>query len=380
MILSHKIELDTTYKQRNYFARCCGTARFVWNRALAAWNDQYAAGEKPSGMALKRVFNEDKYELFPWMKDIHRDCHSQPFANLQKAFVAFFKGTANRPKFKCKGKCRDSFYLANDTFRVDGEVVVLPKIGRVRLKEALRFVGKIMGAVVSRTADSWFISIQVEVGDFRKPRTGDDAVGVDLGITTTVTVSNGQEFAGPRSLKANLEKLRRLSRQHSRKQKGSNNRRKSAMRLARLHARIANIRQDFHHKTTTKLARENQAVYFEDLAVGNMLKNRKLARAISDAGWHEVRRMAEYKARIYGGVFAKISRWFPSSKKCRVCGETKATLKLSERTFRCESCGHTEGRDLNAAHNIRTAGLAGIACGPGSSGSAHQGRSETIPG
>ena len=373
MILAHRIELDATCKQKRYFASAAGCARFTWNWALAEWNRHYQAGEKPSGMKLKREFNAIKYEQFPWMVDIHRDAHSQPFTNLDKAFTAFFKRISKHPEFKRKHQCRDSFAVANDRIRLDGSTVVLPKIGVVRIRESLRFTGKIMGAVISRTADKWFISIQVDVGEYRKPRTGNGVVGVDLGLNITAMVSDGQKLVGPKALRANLKKLQRASRQCSRKRKGSNNRKKSITRLARIHARIANIRKDWQHKVTTKLASENQAVYFESLAVKNMMKNRRLAREISDAGWCELIRQASYKAEIYGGVCRQIDKWFPSSKVCGKCGQINDGLKLSDRAFNCDGCGHSEDRDLNAAHNICTAGLAGIyAHGPEGSGSGNR--------
>ncbi|NCX55835.1 MAG: transposase [Burkholderiaceae bacterium] len=359
MILAHKIELDATFKQRKYFASAAGCARFVWNRAVAEWDRQYADGEKPSGMKLAKEFNATKYDKFPWMKLVHRDAHARPFLNLDKAYKGYFKKISQKPKFKKKGRCKDSFAVANDKFRLDGKSVVLPKIGSVRLREELRFTGKIMGAVVSRTADRWFIAIQVDVGEHHKPRTGNGVVGVDLGLNVTAMVSDGQRLVGPKSLKSNLKKLRRASRSHSRKQKGSQNRKKASRRLARIHAKVANVRNDWLHKQTTKLARENQAVYFETLSVKNMVKNRKLSRAISDAGWAEITRQAEYKSAIYGGVFGKIDRWHPSSKECNQCGQIKKDLKLSDRVYRCDGCGHEEDRDLNAAKNIRTAGLAG---------------------
>lgn len=368
MILSHKIELDVTCKQRRYFASAAGCSRFVWNLAVAEWERQYAAGEKPSGMKLKREFNADKYERWPWLATIHRDAHAQPFANLDKAYNGWFKKIAQKPRFKKKGRCKDSFAVANDKFRMDGKAVVLPKIGRVRLRESLRFTGKIMGATVSRTADRWFIAIQVDVGEYRKPRVADGIVGVDLGLNVTAMVSDGQRLIGPKALLNSLKQLRLASRSHSRKQKGSKNRKKASQRLARIHAKVANVRNDWLNKATTKLASENQAVYFEKLSVKNMVKNRKLSRSISDAGWSEMTRQASYKSEIYGGTFHQIDRWFPSSKLCRKCGQIKKDLKLSDRLYLCDGCGHEEDRDLNAAHNILAAGLAVIAHGPGSSG------------
>ena len=377
MILTHKIELDATCKQKRYFASASGCARFVWNWALAEWERQYASGEKPSGRKLLKEFNATKYEKFPWMRNLHRDSNSRPFANLDLAYKRYFRKISNKPGFKRKGKCKDSFYVANDQLRVERNTVVLPRIGRVRMREELRFTGKIMSATVSRAANRWFIAIKVDVGEHRKPRTADGFIGVDLGLTVTAMASDGQCFTGPKALKVSLKKLKRASRQHSRKKKGSNSRKKAAVRLSRINARIANIRRDWQHKVTTKLASENQAVYFESLAVKNMMKNRKLARAISDAGWYELIRQALYKSVIYGGECRQIDRWFPSSKVCRKCGQINGDLKLSDRVFNCDGCGHSEDRDLNAAKNICTAGLAGIyAHGPEGSGSARKGRTK----
>lgn len=363
MILAHKIQLDPTFKQVSYFRKACGTSRFTWNWGLAEWKKQYQAGQKPKGSSLKKQFNQIKYQQFPWMKEVHRDSHSQPFANLQKAFVSFFKHKSRYPQFKKKG-VHDSFYVANDKLKVRGKKVRLPVLGEVRMTESLRFEGKIQGAVVSRTADRWFISLQVEVGDIQKDRISDKVVGIDLGLTNTVTCSDGQVFQAPKPLKTQLKKLQRASRSHSRKVKGSENRTKSARRLAKIHWKISSIRNDFLHKISTKVCRENQMVVIEDLSVRDMMKNRKLSRAISDVGWFEFRRQLEYKGKIFGTEIIKADRYYPSSKTCSICGFVKVSLTLSERAFRCESCGAEMDRDLNAARNLYTLGLREIyACG-----------------
>lgn len=357
MILAHKIELDTTYAQRSYFASAAGCARFVWNQALAEWDRQYQSGEKPSGMKLKKEFNATKYDRFPWMLDVHRDAHAAPFANLDKAFRAFFKGISARPTFKKKGKSRDSFAVANDRFRVDGETVILPKIGRVRMTEALRFEGKIMGAVVSRTAGRWFIAIQVDVGEYKKPRCSDGSVGVDLGVKVAVTLSTGEQIQGQKPLKAALKKLARTNRELSRRQKGSKNRQKTKAKLAKIHYRIASMRKDWIHKVTTRLCHENQMVAIESLNVAGMVKNRRLARSISDIGFGEFSRQMEYKATIYGTELVIADRWYPSSKTCSTCGHVKANLTLKDRIYNCKACGSSIDRDLNAALNLRALGL-----------------------
>ncbi len=389
MQLTHKIALCPTPEQIDYFKRACGTARRVWNWALNEWNKQYAAGGKPNAMALKKQFNAIKYtdpqwldeNGRPWLRDIHRDAHAQPFAHLAKAWERFFADLkagkeAHAPRFKKKGRCRDSFYVANDTFRLDGKTIRLPKIGEVAMTEELRFKGKILGATVSRTADRWFVAIQVEVPDvqFYRRRTAHDVNGIDLGVTAAATISNGEAIEAPKPLNAALRRLkirsRRLSRKleaakemagfgrHARLPKGtrlpvSNNRQKSAATLARLHARLANLRADFTHKLTTRLCRENQAFVIEDVNVKGMLANERLARAIADVGFGVFRSQLEYKAKRYGTRLVIADRWYPSSRLCSICGWKNEALTLRDREWVCAECGAHHDRDLNAARNLK---------------------------
>lgn len=372
MQLTHKIALNSTLEQISYFKRAAGTARFVWNWALGEWNRQYGLGQKPKAMALKKQFNQIKYQQYPWLTEVHRDSHAQPFTYLGKAWQRFFselknKQSAHEPRFKKKGKSRDSFYVANDKFRFEEGFVYLPKIGKVALCESLRFEGKILGATVSRTADRWFIAVQVEVPEHKalKKRTGNEIVGVDLGITTAVTLSTGQKIDSPKPLKQALRRLRIRSCRISRKiemakaqtPKGarlslSQNRQKSSQALAKLHARIVNIRTDFTHKLTTQLCRENQAIGIEDLNVKGMLSNHKLARSLSDIGFGEFRRQLEYKVKRYGVHLVIADQWYPSTRLCSVCYTKNEALTLKDRQWQC-SCCHTEhDRDLNASYNL----------------------------
>jgi putative transposase len=387
MLLSHQIRLEPTLAQREYFARAAGTARRVWNWALAEWNRQVAAGLQPNAMALKKQFNGIKYsdpdwldaDGQPWLRTIHRDAHAQPFANLAKAWSRYIdqrrRGQpAHRPRFKKKGRCRDAFYIANDRIRIEGLEAVLPKVGRVQLREHLRWPGRIMGASVGRHADHWYLAVQVEVPDHvaRLRRTSDGITGVDLGVSAAATLSNGEKIAAPHPLAAALRRLRIRSRRQSRKleaakaaagiqgaiPKGtrlpvSKNRTCGARALARLHARIARVRTDFTHKLTTRLCRENQAVVIEDLNVRGMLANARLARAISDVGFYEFRRQLQYKAERYGTELVLADRWYPSSKLCSACGDRNATLRLGERTWTCAACGAHHDRDVNAAINLQ---------------------------
>lgn len=380
MQLAHRIALDPTPQQREYFQRAAGTARFVWNWALTEWNRQYEAGQKPNALALKRQFNAIKYQEFPWLKDVHRDSHAQPFTTLGNTWSRFFKDLresreAHPPKLKKKGQGRDSFYVANDKFSIDGMDVKLPMVGRVAMREALRFEGRVLGATVSRTADRWFIAFQVDVPDaqFHRRRTGYDTVGVDLGIKTAAVLSSGEEVQAPKPLKRALRRLKIRQRRQARKIKvtkekiglkgksipkgmqleRSNNQKKSSAALARLHARIANVRADFLHKLTTRLCRENQAVVIEDLNVKGMLTNDRLARAVSDVGFYEFRRQLTYKAVRYGTRLVVADRWFPSSRLCSACGWKNEALKLKDRAWTCCGCGSVHDRDLNAALNLK---------------------------
>ena len=389
MQLTHKIALCPTSAQAAYFKRACGTARRVWNWALDEWNKQYASGQKPNAMALKKQFNAIKYtdpkwldeDGQPWLRGIHRDAHAQPFAYLAKAWSRFFADIkagkpAHEPHFKRKGRCRDSFYVANDKFTVSGKTIRLPKIGNVTMTEALRFEGKILGATVSRTADRWFVAVQVDVPDaqFYRQRKAREISGIDLGVKAAATLSSGEIIEAPKPLKAVLRRLKIRGRRVSRKleaaksmagfapraklPKGtrlsvSNNRKKSSATLARLHARVANIRADFTHKLTTRLCRENQAVVIEDLNVKGMLANDRLARAISDVGFGMFRSQIEYKAKRYSTRLVIADRWYPSSRLCSVCGWKNEALTLKDREWVCHECGTHHDRDHNAALNLK---------------------------
>jgi probable transposase/helix-turn-helix protein len=263
VILAHKVALDPTQAQAEYFARACGVARFAWNWGLARWRQEYAlwreyrCGPKPSEAALRRELNALKADAFPWMREVTKNAPQQAIKNLGTAFKNFFEGRARYPTFKRKGRANDSFRADPGTDKdhpnaveVDGRRVKLPVIGWVRMREAPRFEGPIKSATVSRVADRWFASLSVEV-DHAPPARETQAVGgVDLGVKAMATLSDGTALAGPMALRKNLKKLRRLSRALSRKAKGSANRRKAAARLARLHARIANVRRDALHKAT----------------------------------------------------------------------------------------------------------------------------------
>ena len=247
-----------------------------------------------------------------------------------------------------------SFRLTG-TIKVASNYVQLPRLGKLRLKEHnyLPLNAKILSATVSERAGRWFVSLQVE--EVLETKFKPEAIiGVDLGIKTLATCSDGQTFANPKALKTNLEKLKRRSRQLSRKVKGSKNRKKAAKRLAKMYQQIANIRKDSLHKITTHLTKTKSKIVIEDLNVSGMMKNRKLSRAISDIGLFEFRRQLEYKGKWYGCEIILADRFFPSSKSCSSCGWIKKDLTLADRTFVCDSCELEIDRDLNASLNLES--------------------------
>jgi putative transposase len=238
-------------------------------------------------------------------------------------------------------------------FLDDGRHVKLPVIGIVKTCELLRLRGKIVSGCVKRIAGRWHLSVRVE-GEFRVPNTPThESIGVDFGLTTAAVLSSGETFIAPKPLRKNLKKLARANRSLHRKKEGSANRRKARVRLAIVHAMIANVRKDFQHKATTKIVRETQAAILEDLNVAGMLKNHKLAQALVDVGMGETRRQIEYKGPRYGCVVHIADRWFPSSKICSCCGMVKDSMPLGQRFYECESCGLVIDRDLNAALNLK---------------------------
>ncbi|MFI0398677.1 MAG: RNA-guided endonuclease InsQ/TnpB family protein [Thiolinea sp.] len=362
MIISHKIRLNPSNKQATYLAKAAGTARFAYNWALAEWQTQYVAWKddntqpKPNQMSLRRQLNAIKREQFPWMLEVTKNAPQMAIIQLGQAFNNFFAGRAKYPQFKKKGKSRDSFTLTNDQFSLDGCRIRIPNLGLVRMRETLRFSGKILSATISRTADQWFASITVDTQDYNHlpPAKNQGTVGVDLGVSALATLSTREKVAGSKPHKALLSRLKRLSHSLSRKVKGSANRHKAKQKLAKLHARIANIRQDSLHQVTTDLTHRFHTLGIEDLNVSGMVKNRHLSRAISDMGFFEFRRQLEYKAAMRGGIVVMADRFFASSKTCSAsgCGHKVDKLPLSVREWVCPACGASHDRDVNAAINL----------------------------
>ena len=360
MLIAHRIALDPNHAQATYLARAAGTARFAYNWALAEWKRQVEACKtdhslpKPSQQSLRRQLNVIKREQFPWMLEVTKNAPQMAIIQLGQAFQNFFAGRARYPQFRRKG-VRDRFSLTNDQFSVEGSRIRIPNLGWVRMRETVRFAGKIMSATVRRVADRWFVSIAVDTqDDSHLPQAENQgAVGVDLGVAALATLSTGERIPGPKAHQALLGRLRRTSRSLSRKVKGSANRRKAKAKLAKLHARIATIRADALHKLTTDLTRRFHTIGIEDLNVRGMLRNRHLARAIADASFFEFRRQLEYKAAMRGGRVVVADRWFASSKTCSACAHKLDDLPLAVREWACPACATLHDRDVNAAINLK---------------------------
>ena len=354
MHLAHKIRLYPTKQQASYFRKACGIRRLSYNWALARWNALYEAGEKPNIYTLKKEFNGIKNEQFPFVKEVSKCACESGFFDLQSAFSNFFRKTSAYPKFKKKGKSRDSFKLNNMNFKADGFRLTVPKLGTIRMAERLRFSGKLLSATISRQADYWFVAIAVEFESEPKTIENQEVVGVDLGLKCfgQMSCSETSQLVAPKPLRKNLKKLKRLSRSLSRKTLGSNNRRKAAQKIARLHYKIGCVRSDFLHKKTTYLASNFRCVAIEDLSVKWMLANRHLSRAVADVGFFEFRRQLDYKQAIFGSDLFVADRRFPSTKACSNCGCVKEKMLLKDRTYVCEHCGFVIDRDFNAAINL----------------------------
>jgi putative transposase len=374
MLIAHRIALDPSNVQETYLARAAGTARFAYNWALAEWQKQYAAHQldpavpSPSQLSLRRRLNAVKRDQFPWMLEVTKNAPQMAIIQLGEAFKNFFARRAHYPTFRRKGQ-DDRFSLTNDQFRVEGRRIHIPKLGWVRMREVLRFTGRIVSAAVSRRADRWNVSITVDTPDLPlPPAENQGVVGVDLGVSTLATLSNGETWPGPRALRTMLQRLRRLSRVLSRKMNGSRNRAKARIRLARLHARIADIRRNGLHQLTTSLARRFHTIGIEDLNVRGMLANRRLARAIADMGWSEWRRQLQYKVGWRGGQIVVADRWYPSSKTCSCCGYQLDVLPLGMREWMCPVCGMQHNRDINAALHLKHLAMSSIATACGGDG------------
>ena len=332
-------------------AKTAGTARYAYNWGLAKWNELYEAGEKCDAYMLSRMWTKERPE---WALEVHNAVARKALVNLGGAFKAFFQRRTKHPTFHKKG-LRDGFYISNDKARLYGAKIRLPNIGRVRMTERLRYEdATVMSYNVKHQADGWYVVIQVELEEERRTES-DSFVGVDVGCTPLATASDGTICEAPGKLKALERQLKRRQRLLSRKQKGSNNRAKARLKVARTWQRINNIKQDTVHKFTATVAKNHGTVCIETLDIRGMKEgdNKYVRKGVQASCMSEILRQLKYKC----NNFIEVDKWFTSSKTCSNCGSINAALTLADRTYHCPSCGCTINRDLNAALNLLKEGL-----------------------
>ena len=367
---AYKYRFYPTPEQAGLLNRTFGSVRYVYNRALAersrAWTQEHKRVTFAETCRMLTGWKNDPNSA--WLYQVSNVALQQGLQHLQQAYVNFWAKRAKYPGFKSKRKSRASATFTTSGFRYrDGQVWLAKTTAPLAIvwSRPLPEGAEPSTVTVSRdAAGRWHISILVvcAAGTLR-PATS--TVGVDAGITSLVTLSTGEKVTNPKHERRDRARLTRAQRSLSGKQKGSANRAKVRLKVARLHARIADRRSDMLHKLSTRIIRENQTVIIEDLSVHNMVRNHTLARAISDAAWAELRRQLEYKADWYGRTVIAVDRWYPSSKTCSACGHLAAKMPLAVREWTCAACGVRHDRDVNAAKVLCAAGLAVQACGDG---------------
>lgn len=363
-----KYRFYPTLEQETLLRRTLGCVRLVYNKALAhrteAWYERQERVDYIQSSAQLTLWKKE--EDLQFLNEVSCVPLQQSLRNLQKAFGNFWAGRAKYPTFK-KKRNGGSAEFTKSAFRwKDGQVFLAKCAEALPIRWSRQLPNGCEPSTITVKLDAagrWFVSLLVDDVTIKPLPITMQSVGIDLGITSLLALSTGEKVSNPKHFNRLRKKLRRVQKALSRKAKGSNNRSKARLRAAKVHAQISDARQDFLHKLTTRLVRENQTIAVEDLAVKNMVKNHKLACSISDASWGELVRQLTYKAAWYGRNLVKIDRWFPSSKRCGNCGHIVDKLPLNIREWTCSECGTVHDRDLNAAGNILAAGLAVSVCG-----------------
>lgn len=364
---AYKFRFYPTPEQELTLAKTFGCARFAYNYMLRQRTDAWFQRQEKIGYhetsamltALK------KQPEFVWLNRVSSVPVQQSLRHLQAAFGNFFAKRSKYPQFKKKGGVQSAEYTTS-AFKWDGSGLCLAKMDaalNIRFSRTIPKAAKVTTVTVSKDcAGRYFVSMLCD-DEVRVKQVVESKVGIDLGLTHFATLSTGEKIAGPKAFAANEKKLAKLQRRLEKKVKGSANRKKAKLKVAKLHAKIADSRKDFLHKLSTRLINENQVIAIETLAVSNMQKTRCLAKSISDASWPEFVRQLKYKSRWYGRDLVGIDRWYPSSKRCSDCGYTVKSMPLSVREWTCPECGTIHDRDINAARNVLAAGLAVSALG-----------------
>lgn len=359
MLKAYKFRLYPNKEQEIYFSKCFGSVRFIYNKML---NDKIEYYKKNNKM-LNNTPAQYKKEYI-WLKEVDSLALANAQMNLDKAYKNFFRDkSVGFPKFKSKKNNYYSYTTNNQKNTidiVDGKYIKLPKLKTlIRIKQHRQIPkdGKIKSATISQNpSGKYYISILVEQEIKELPK-NEFAVGIDLGLTDFAITSDGVKYSNPRYLRKSLNKLAKEQRKLSRRKKGSKNRNKQRIKVAKLHEKIANQRKDFLYKLSFELINENQVICLEDLQVKEIQQNKYLAQSVSDVGWHEFRRQLEYKAKWYGRIISFVDKWYPSSQICSNCGNNTGKKSLDIREFDCPYCGKHHDRDINASINILHEGL-----------------------
>jgi putative transposase len=347
-----------------------GCSRFVYNHFLALRIKEYTTNQKSVSYneTSSLLTNLKKEEETKWLNEVSAVALQQSLQNLQEAYNNFFKGLKKKqkvgfPRFKKKSN-RNSITLTKAGFSYkNGEIFIAKSKTPLNIRWSRELSNENISSITISLTPSgkWFVSILViDETDYTLPLC-DKIMGIDLGIETFATLSTGEKVKMP-ELKLHYEKLKKLQRKHSKK-KGKSNKEKARLKVAKQHEKITNIRQDFHHKLSTRLIHENQVVVMEDLNISGMVRNRKLARAISQQGWFQFVTFLKYKATMYGKELMQVDRFYPSSKTCSSCGVIQKSLPLRIRTWTCDACGSLHDRDINAANNLKALGTSASAFG-----------------
>lgn len=357
MILSHRIRLYPNNKQATYFRRACGIRRFSYNWALAENRRLYEVGERTSGFDLVKRFNSIKAAEFPWTSEVSKWAPQKAIQDAWDALKKWWAKKARAPRFKKRGRCRESFYIGLGDFEVKGSKLRVPKLGWVRMAQEVRFPGRLKSVTVSQDGACWFVAVQVEVdgSQWSYPHACETQAvcGADLGVRDLVVLDDGTKVPAPRGLRSKERKLRKLQKSLSRKVRGSGGRERAIRALAEAHRKVRDARQAVTHEVTSWLVQKFRWIGIEDLNVQGMLKNHCLARSILDAAFGELRRQLGYKSVLAESNIVTADRFFPSSKTCSDCGYVIEELPLGIREWVCPSCGCVHDRDENAATNLK---------------------------